>query len=316
MSKAIEIVLASDNNYAQHLAVTIVSVLENNTSNSEINFHILENGLKEENKVILKQITDKHNTVSLKFYNIDSSLIKDFPEIGHLSKATYLRLFIPDILPQDIEKVIYLDCDLVVLKDLKELYNTDLGDRPLGAVRDVKSKEIIRIYFYPGLQNYFNAGMLLINTRAWREAKIKNRSTKFIEQYHQELSTADQDALNCLFANNWLEIHKKYNTDPKHEVFKKIVNKDTVILHYSDKIKPWSYLYTSSNKKYYFKYLRLTPYFQNFRYQDKDIQNILKKYPLAILKKIKNILRPVAPSKLIDLNKERFLKKQINARTK
>jgi len=301
------IALASDNNYAQHLGVTLISILENSNNPTEINFHILENGINEENKEKIHSISRKHGA-NIFFYRIEEKKINSFPKLGHLSKAAYLRLFLPSIIPLDIEKIIYLDCDLVVLKDIFQLYRLDLQGKSLGAIKDVKSKEIIRIYFYHGLKSYFNSGVMLIDLGAWQKLNITARAIEFINKYAKELTTADQDVLNCLFKDDWLELPRIYNTDPKHEAINSLPSQDTAILHYSDKIKPWSYLYYGRNKKYYFKYLALSPW-KNFTYRDKNFGNWCKKYQLAITKEIKNRFRAIMPSEIIDWHKKRFLGK-------
>lgn len=303
----IHIALASDNNYVQHLGVTLISILENKVSDKNIFFHILENGLSEINKEKIYSISNRYKC-ELKFYNINQSQIKNYPTLGHLSKATYLRLFIPDILPVEIEKILYLDCDLVVLKDLDRLYEIDLKGKALGAVKDVKAAEIIRIFFYPNLQSYFNAGVMLINVKLWRDFNLVKMAGEFINKYKNKLTTADQDVLNCIFNNNWLALPSIFNADMKHRNINSLPSPETVILHYSDKIKPWSYLYCGRNKKYYFKYLARSPW-ANFHYKDKALKNFFHKYILAINKKIRNTLRPLVPSWLIDWNKRMFLKK-------
>ncbi len=305
--KNIHIVLASDNNYAQHLGITLISILENNVSDNNIFFYILENGLSKINKEKIISISNKYKC-ELKFYNVNQGQIKNYPAIGHLSKATYLRLLIPDIIPLKIEKILYLDCDLVVLKDLGSLYRTDLKGKALGAVKDVKAAEIIRIFFYPNLQSYFNAGVMLIDVKMWRDFNLVKKADEFINKYKNELTAADQDVLNCLFRNSWLELPSIFNIDMKHEDVNSLPSSKTVVLHYSDKIKPWSYLYCGRNKKYYFKYLAQSPW-ANFQYNDKTLNNFFKKYVLVTNKKTRNTLRPLMPNWLIDWNKKKFLKK-------
>lgn len=312
MSNFIHLVLASDNNYAQHLGVTMASILENNHAKANIVFHILENNLNQENKEKLKIIKNKYNC-QLFFYNIQEQEIENFPDMGYVSKTAYLRLFIPQILPEDINRVLYLDCDLIVLNDLKHLYQLELQGKSLAAIKDVKSEDIIRIFFYPKIKKYFNSGVMLIDVQTWREKNITKKAIDFITTYQKQITSSDQDVLNCLFADDWLEIDKIYNLDLKHEKINKLPPKDTVIFHYSDKIKPWSYLYTGKNKKYYFKYLALTPW-NNFKYSDKNRKNFFKKYRLALLKISKNLLRPLIPKKLIDWHKERFFKKINNGK--
>lgn len=299
------IVLASDNNYSQHLGVALTSLLENSSKPNNLFFHILEIEINKETKEEIYNIAKKYQA-HLKFYSVDKSILSNFPEPGHLSIASYLRLFIPEILAKEINKVIYLDCDLVCLKDISPLYHIDLAGFPLAAVEDVKSKEIARIFFYPGLESYFNAGVMLIDLKKWREEKISQKALLFIKQYRKQIKTADQDVLNCIFKNKWKKLEKKYNVDLKHKNINALPKKETVILHYSDKIKPWSYLYVGRNKEYYFKYLNLSPW-KNFEYTDKNLINFYKKYALALKKEVKNTLRAISPNSIIDWNKKRFL---------
>jgi lipopolysaccharide biosynthesis glycosyltransferase len=302
------IVLASDNNYAQHLGVTLLSILENAKNPENISIHILEIEINKEAREKIKSIANKYQA-HLEFYSIDKNILSSFPALGHLSIATYLRLFIPQLLPNHIDKVIYLDCDLVALRDLKGLYETNLNNKALAVVEDVKSQEIARIFFYPGLNSYFNAGVMLIDLKKWREEKITQKAISFIKEHKAKLKTADQDVLNCLFKNNYTKLDRKYNTDLKHHPINALPDKDTVILHYSDKIKPWSYLYVGKNKKYYFKYLELSPW-NKFKYKDKNLKNFFKKYCLALKKEAKNRLRNFIPSTILDWHKRKFLEKK------
>ena len=303
----IHIALACDDNYAQHLGVALVSIIENKTADRKIFFHILENGLSQKNKEKIAFVINGSGCQS-RFYHVGDEQIDNFPAPGHLSRATYLRLFLPYILPVELERVLYLDCDLVVLKDLGGLYQNDLNGKALAAVKDVKAKAIIRIYFYPGLLSYFNAGVMLIDLKKWRNLNLLEKSVEFINNHKEELSTADQDVLNCLLKDDWLELDRVFNTDMKHQLMNGLPPKETVILHYSDKIKPWNYLYRGRNKKYYFKYLAHTPW-ADFQYQDKNIKNFFKRYIISINKEARNMLRPLAPSWLIDWNKKKFLSK-------
>jgi len=304
--ESIHLLMASDDNYAQHMGVAIVSILKNKKNNHSIIFHILDGGISEINKNKIKKIIEDGNQ-KICFYKIEDEKINSFPEIGYLSKATYYRLLITEILPDTINKVLYIDCDIVVLNDLYNLYNHDLNNRPIAAVKDIKSEEILRIYFYPKLLNsYFNAGVLLINLKYWRQNNVLPKFIDFINKYHAQLIAPDQDILNCIFKNNWIELEPKFNVDLKHESHNAMPKKNTVILHYSDKIKPWSYLYYGKNKKYYFDYLAISPW-SNFKYPNKNLKNIIKKPKLIIIKYLKNKIRPITPIKILDIYKRYML---------
>ncbi|MFP4514868.1 MAG: glycosyltransferase family 8 protein [Parcubacteria group bacterium] len=305
MSK-INLVLTSDNNYAQHLGVTIVSILENSSEADKLDFHIIENGIDEENKNKILSLKDKYKA-NINLYNLDISKLKDFPSIGHLSQAAYIRLFIPEILPNNIEKVLYLDSDLVCLKDIKLLYEQDLNNFPLAAIEDEKGKQFIRNYFYPGLKSYFNSGVMLIDVNKWRRNNISQKATEFIKKYQDKIVTADQDILNCLYKNNWQALEKRFNLDTKY--YTKI-KEDTTIFHYTGEIKPWNYLYPNKNKKYYWYYLKLSPW-SEYKYTNKSFSNLIKRYILQINKEFRNTIRPYIPQSILDKRRKRFETKKI-----
>ena len=128
------IILAADDHYAQHLGVTICSVLENNRQAS-VDIYVIDGGLSDANKERLRRLTETYST-SLKFLTVDQKTYERFSLGQHLTPAAYYRLSIPDIVPAELERILYLDCDMVVISDLQELWNTDLGSCWVGAITD------------------------------------------------------------------------------------------------------------------------------------------------------------------------------------
>jgi len=297
--KGINIVLAADDNYSSHLGVTLISLLDNFQDQRLLFIHILSDGISKKNLENLKLVGEKKN-VYLFFYELTSDLLSACPEVNHLSRTSYARLFIAELLPPAIEKIIYLDSDIIVLGNIAELYDQDLRGFPLGAVADVMSKEILRIFFYHGLTNYFNAGVLVINLSLWRQMAVEERAKAFIKKYFKNMIRADQDILNCLFINNWELIDNRFNFDAKRKFFDKLPPSNTLILHYSDKIKPWHYLFIGISSRYYFYYREKTPW-KKFDFKDKNLINFFKKYLLFIFKKIKLLLIPIFPTIYLDL---------------
>lgn len=294
----INLVLAADDNYAQHLGVALVSIMENHGDGRFLFFHILDNSISDKNRKYLEEI-GRRDGAEMIFYDIPENLLADCHEINHISRAAYARFLIPEILPSSISRVLYLDSDIVVLKDIAELYDQDLGHFPLGAVTDVMAGEILRIYFYPGLSGYFNSGVLLLNLDYWRRENIKRKAWDFMRQHLKDIIRPDQDILNCLFMNNWKALDGRFNVDLKRKSFRALPEPDTVVLHYSDKIKPWHYLFSGASRCYYFNYLSKTPW-SGFEYKDKNLMNHLKKYYLLSLKESKMILLPFLPLSFLD----------------
>lgn len=294
----INVVLASDDNYAQHLGVALISLIENYKDNRILFIHILDSGLSNENKLNLEIIGQREN-VKLIFYKVPENLLAECPEVNHLSRASYARLLISDLLPLNINKVLYLDSDIIVLGNIAELYDQDLGNFSLGAVEDVMAKEILRIYFQAGLVNYFNAGVLLINLDYWCRKDIKNKAWEFIKLNYNNIIRADQDVLNCLFKNDWQVLDRRFNVDLKRNGFKALPKPDTIILHYSDKLKPWHYTFCGLSGSYYFDYLKKTPWC-DFKFSDYNCKNIFMKYYWLFIKETKKALLPCLPAALLD----------------
>ncbi|MFA5130840.1 MAG: glycosyltransferase family 8 protein [Patescibacteria group bacterium] len=295
----IKVVLAADDNYAQHLGVTMVSILENHLSTQKIEFHILDNNINSVNIQKIKLIGQKYK-VDLFFYLVSSSDLDNYPKHNYLPRSTYLRVLIPELLPRAINKVLYLDTDIVVLGDISELYNQGLGDFSLGAVRDIMADEILQIHFDKNVSNYFNAGVLLLNLEKWRGLRLAEKSFELIRLYGREIIRADQDILNSLFVGDWQPLDKRFNSDLKRSNPSREIEANTVILHYSDRVKPWQYIFYGKSQKYYLKYLKMTPW-ADFNFSDKNFSMYIRKYLRVFILALKRSLVSFIPNSLLNI---------------
>ena len=268
----IHIVMASDNNYMRHLAVAASSCLAN--TKEDVTLHALLNNVSEENKAKLRQtFRDVKPSAVLHIIDTDNSALDNFGGKRYISTATYLRFFIPELLPKDIDKVLYLDDDILVRHDIGELYNTDISDYPIGAVRDrFMERKYYRRYGIAKGTPVFNAGIMLINLKNWRETGIHKKALA----YSAETGLNDQISLNKLLAGNWLGLDYKWNMVsgyyrryynyaankiyqfPFDNVPERI--KDPYILHTTGgkKLSDYSYKYLFADE--YFRYLDMTPW--------------------------------------------------------
>lgn len=273
----INIVLASDDNYAQHTAVTMASVLHNTKSPRKIFFFLIDDEIKPENKLkITKTVENMHGNIE--FVKIKNNDLNNCYVSGELSRASYFRLDISNILSEKIKKIIYLDCDLLVYADIAELWALDMQEKPLaaacdlgimasGRLRDQKNNYIGLAYDAP----YFNAGVLVMDLQLWR---LGNYAVDVIAlASDNKFPNHDQDALNKFFMNKWQEIPLKWNVIPpvfnlfvkillKNELRKKAIEAklNPSIFHYAGGYKPWEYkVYTGFNEGYY-KYLAMTEF--------------------------------------------------------
>lgn len=261
------IVMSSDNNYAQHMGVAILSIIKNKKRGYKIIFHILDGGIQENNKNKLKLLFREQYESEIRFIHVNHDNFKIFPENGHLKLPTYYRIIAPEIICE--EKLLYLDSDIIVIKDLWGLYSLNTQNKTLAAKTSFGEKYQKKIYFRP-ISRYFNAGVLLINTKKWKENDVWYKSIKFLEnsKNHQKLKNCDQDLLNHLLEDDWLEIDEKYNVET-YEYRKKIKINDIHILHFIGNHKPWHQPYINYYKKYYIYYLKMSPWSDYFNNQNK-----------------------------------------------
>ena len=270
---AINICFATDNNYIQHLGAAIASILKNTKTKKQIDFYVLNDGsLKNKNKKKLKNLEKLKNEVSINFLNIDGKIFKNFylMEKSHFTYATYYRYLIPDIL-DEISKVIYLDCDIVVVDDIEKLHSIFLEDDYIAATSDILSIENkLRL----NLQNYYNAGVLLMNLEKMRKNNISKKLIKATKKYENIIKWQDQDIINLVFQNKIKNLDLAWNfqyfyddseVDFERKEFE-AAKKNPKIIHFVGHIKPWDTYSMRPYEKEYFKYLKLTPW-KNFCYK-------------------------------------------------
>lgn len=211
MNRTIDIVIATDSNYLIHAATLIQSIHEN--VKGKIHIHIFAFNLNEKEKDFLSFIKD----IEYHFYNMNIGTIRErlFSScklIGDRSFATYARLLIPELLPKEIKKCIYLDVDGIVLNDLGNLYENPIEGYAIAGVLDTNP---IRRHFSVGLsQNepYINAGMILWNLIYCRNNNIVNKFKEFITKKNGEVDAMDQGTLNGTLSDVTLIIPPKFNT--------------------------------------------------------------------------------------------------------
>lgn len=212
------IVLATDDNFVQHCGTTIKSITENNRG---IIFYILTEGLTANNAQLLKDVAS-NNGCCLEFRFVPTDIVKYFPmskmASNHISVATYYRLFVTTLLPQEVDKIIYLDCDMIIRGSLTPLWNKDLSDTPLAAVYQhngwadhENSWSRLNI---PREFGYFNAGCLLLNLDYLRKINFQQLAVNYINEHFDRIISHDQDVLNALFYDKVKMLECKWNYLP------------------------------------------------------------------------------------------------------
>jgi len=283
MSDSITVLAAINRGYVQHLGVMLCSLFENN-SQHRICAHVLCDVWDEPGRSRLDRLAQRHQQ-KIDFISVDRTRFERFPISLHLDASTYFRILCPKFLPASIDRVLYLDSDIVVRKDLGELWASDSRGAAVAAVAD--SPNILRergkaLGLVPGC-DYFNAGVLLIDLAKWREAAIAERLVSFVEANRATLPYMDQDALNAVLARDWHALDPRWNRQEYHFNDSAIAPADlireTAILHFTGRSKPWDYMNTHPGKREYLKYLALTEW-RDFTPPDRSPGNFLRKHGL------------------------------------
>lgn len=253
----IHIAAVSNDKYAQHTAVMFHSILKNNHTNSFINFHIIGN-LSLANQQKIKNSLESF-TANVVFFPVSETRFKGFKLYSYFKKEAYYRLLLPELLDDSIEKVIYLDSDIIVNHDIIGLWNVNIDNYFLAAVQDVglcASKTRRRILSIPLRAGYFNSGVLVLNLTKWRENNTANIVIDYAKNNPRKLRSIDQDALNAILFDKWLKLPPKWNYISARIRLGKII-KDPAIIHFTGKNKPWNH--SGHPLKYeYFRYLKST----------------------------------------------------------
>lgn len=271
MTDTIHIAMNLDENYAPHCGVTMVSVLHHNRSN-KIRFHILGLDLSHDSKARLGTIASKYGS-EITFYDVDEKLVCDLPNMGegiYIKPSSYIRLYLTDFIPADIDKILYLDCDLIVRHNLRELWETDIEGVALAAVENrIRNLDRgFRPYDYTRYK-YFNAGVLLVNITYWRKNNLKERFEDFIAKYYDRIDFHDQDVLNgvlydskTLLPEQWnmMDFHLNKSVFALEPAIYEKYGRNPYIVHFTSSTKPWNTIKYRPYFEEYHKLRRMTPW--------------------------------------------------------
>ncbi len=170
------------------------------------------------------------------WYVISSDAFRDLPTTNTWTTATYFRFAAVEHFCNKISRILYLDSDMLCLQSLRPLYTIDMKGMPIAAVKDRGlPPNRLRHIGHKG-DDYFNAGMLLVDTRKWKEMQTFNRAITMLLDDPNRYKALDQDVLNLIFENKVLWLNEKYNYS--NNIQDKYPT-DTVLIHYTATPKPW-----------------------------------------------------------------------------
>ncbi len=205
----------SDDNYVKNLGIASYSVLHNMCPVADrVRIFVMDCGITEEHKAQLLRQAARFDNAALYFYNIEQQLDAVVPQVeNHWHKAIYGRLFFPELLAQydGLDRLIYLDCDLLMDQPVTELFEMDMQGKCVAGVADgydYARKQALGIDLDG---TYINSGVLLIDTARWAALNASERMIDFINRFPDELVYPDQDAINYVLAHDMLMLPPAYN---------------------------------------------------------------------------------------------------------
>lgn len=258
----IPVILSADNNYAPYMYVTMFSILENAAPGTFYDFFLMvPSAFSAENTTKINSLKNKYKC-DIHFLDMKDAFSDLKMQIQHITSPTYYRLLAGDLLPKNYAKCIYLDVDIVVCQDLAELFNINLRDNYVAGVRAAayfdKAAENANRLGLPNIDNYINAGMMIMNLKKIRK---DNMTAKFMDLTKNNYSSQDQDVVNVACHGKIKILPLKYNFMTKYigrfdtisaNVYPvdeiQEAQKNPTIIHYADKIKPWQQIRTSYDK--------------------------------------------------------------------
>lgn len=267
----INICFSSDNNYAKHMGCAITSILYHAKVRDCYNFYILDGGISQKNKNKIEKLK-KIKDFNIEYYSINSTDFEHCPMtnyVEYITRSTYYRFKIPSLL-RNVDKVLYLDCDIIAANDIEELFATNIDNYYMAAVPEVFNDYHRKRLEYQEKQYYCNAGVLLINNKKWIEDNIEKKLFEYAINPWREIIYQDQDILNEVLRNKikylplyWNLQHDAMfhaNSFPYHEKERILAIDNPKIIHFTNRKKPWFWDCPNKYKSLYYFHLKHTPW--------------------------------------------------------
>lgn len=277
-----------DANYLDGVGVSITSILINN-SHINVDFYIIA---EQYDDAYLKKIHDLAELyhVKISLYTINVDQLTNLPSTQVWSRAMYFRLFAFNSLSLKLDRLLYLDADVVCKGDISDLLTINLDDAVVAVVTDVEpmqEKAVARLSDPELRGKYFNSGVVYANLRKWIEYKLTEKALSILLDKNSTYKYPDQDVMNVLLKGKTIFLPRKYNTiytikselsDKTHQKYKNIILDNTLLIHYTGATKPWHKWAVYPSVKYYQKAADLSPWKDNLGRDAKSIIEYKKRY--------------------------------------
>lgn len=260
---------ASDDRFAPHLGVALLSILRSKAPDDRFRFYILDGGISAENRAKIESLGSPHEA-EIQFVKMSNELFADFPiSYDCWTRVVYYRLMIAEVVPNE-NKMLYLDSDIIVRKSLAPLFRIDLTDIDFCGAADVIEDEHRARLKNHGLaiDHYCNAGVMLINIDEWRRRRLFSFFCEFIRDHREALMFQDQDVVNVTLQNRMKMLDQQWNTQTSEMAVcrKSGFNRaaaDAAIVHFVGP-KPWQPGNRSPHRKFYHDCWKNSPWKENY----------------------------------------------------
>ncbi|MFM7389043.1 MAG: glycosyltransferase family 8 protein [Vampirovibrionales bacterium] len=263
LTNPIHVCLACDDAYAPYAGVVFASILATLPAEESIVLHLLHDGLSDEHQQQLVQLVEPYNTQAcLMLHSINEADFEAYKAVrthDYIPLATYYRLRLASLLPE-VNRVIYLDCDMVVNTNIALLYRADLQGKAIGGVLDISRVRMNRKTKLPWWGPYVNAGMLVIDLARWRSIHAEARFLAYALEAREHIFCGDQQIINVVLADEIQLLDKRWNTQVSNFMSRSCYTSRPFIVHYIGGHKPWKWGAFTYFKPLYFKYLQQTPW--------------------------------------------------------
>ncbi|MBI0549611.1 lipopolysaccharide 3-alpha-galactosyltransferase [Pectobacterium parmentieri] len=305
----LNIAFGTDKNFLFGCAISIASILLKN-SGQHLAFHVFTDTLEPENRERFNVLAKQYNT-SITLYIVNCDWLKCLPSTKNWSYAIYFRFIATDYFYNQLNKIIYLDSDIICNGSLQELVTLDIGENIIAAVAEGENlwwKKCADRLGIPAIKNgYFNSGFLLINLKNWHQHNITTKTIIMLmdKDITGKISYPDQDILNILLPGHIIFLDKKYNTQFSinyelkckfGEHYPHPITDNTVFIHYIGPTKPWHEWAEYPSTKFFYLAKECSPWASislekpttssQLRYSAKHYLK-KKKYSLFLIKTIK-----------------------------
>jgi lipopolysaccharide biosynthesis glycosyltransferase len=269
----IDIACIADGRYFRHAGAMLHSVLSH-TRDARVRVHVLHEREVPADDARHMETMIRALGAELVWLTLPASRTASFPNGAYLPRAVWFRVLLPELLPQ-LERILYIDSDIIGADSLHELWQTELGEHVFGAVTN-PMYPFMAPYAAPKLgiedpAEYLNSGVLLMNLTQMRAEGIIEKITRYAHDFPDRQDYADQDAFNVVCKGRWLHLHPRWNAQstlfqladdelplPAAQVHE--ARARPALIHYIGPFKPWTYMCTHPLQHLYLEHAAATPW--------------------------------------------------------